>query len=114
MNIEFYGKNMALTPAIKAYIQKKLDRLEKFHEKIVEVRAEVESDEHHHRGLVFRCEVNLTIPHQMLRAETVAEDLYSAIDMVKDDLELQLRKMKGKRQGRRRKAQISRREAKEF
>lgn len=105
---------MVLTTAIKNYIQKKLDRLEKFHERIVEVRAEVESDEHHHRGFIFRFEVNLTIPHQMLRAETVAEDLYAAIDMVKDDLELQLRKIKGKRQGRKRKAQIGRRQAKEF
>ena len=114
MNIDIYGKNMVLTPAIKDYIQKKLNALEKYGQEILDVRAEVESDEHHRHGLVFHFDVTMRIPEHKLRAEATVEDMYAAIDEVKDLLERQLRKIKGKRHEKRRRAQQSRRQAKEM
>ena len=38
------------------------------------------------KGEIFRVEVNLEVPHELLRIEKTEADLYKAIDKVKDHL----------------------------
>lgn len=109
MNIEFYGKNMAVTASMKSYIEKKIGSLKKYLDSIIEARAEICSNEHHVSGAIFHCEVKIVSPHHVFLAEETAEDMYEAIDLVKEDLERQILKMKGKRDARKRKARKTRR-----
>ena len=82
--------NFTLTPAIEEYLSKKLVALEKFIDSTdTGAQAEVELEnttKHHRSGTIFRAEINLHIAHGDFRAEETAEDLYSAIDLMKDEI----------------------------
>jgi ribosomal subunit interface protein len=45
---------------------------------------------HHKNGKIFYAEINLELPHRLLRATVEAEDLYEAIDRVKEELEREI------------------------
>lgn len=95
MNIRILGKNLELTKAIKDYVEKNVAKLEKIFDNIIEANVEVGKTTHHHKkGKIFRAEINLKVPRTLLRAEEEAEDLYQAIDLVKEEIERQLRKYK--------------------
>lgn len=101
MQINIKSTLIPLTPAIESYVHKKIGALEKFLKQFkpasVEARVEVgKTTEHHHKGDVFRAEVNLHIPKQLLRAEYEAGDLYAAIDLVHDELKRQIINRKDK------------------
>jgi ribosomal subunit interface protein len=86
-------KNMEMTDAIMAYVEEKLMSLEKLCERYspCDIAVEVgKTSEHHNKGDIFRAEANMTIPGGLLRAESTKDDLYAAIDDVKDQLKRQL------------------------
>jgi putative sigma-54 modulation protein len=110
MNIIIKATDLKLTSPLKEYIEKKLGALEKFLPDLeenggglharYEARVEIARTTRHHRhGIVYKAEVNLILKGgaDFFRAETRSEDVRAAIDDVKDDLERQLRKFKGKK-----------------
>lgn len=97
---EVLATYMDMTDAIRGYVEDKVGSLEKFCENYspCDVRVEVgKTSEHHQKGKVWRAEIMMTIPGASLRAESVEEDLYAAIDAAKDDLKRQLIDFKEKR-----------------
>ncbi|MBN1325393.1 ribosome-associated translation inhibitor RaiA [Candidatus Falkowbacteria bacterium] len=100
MKIDIKGTNMELTEAIKDYVNEKIGGLERFFDNIIEARVDVgKTSNHHQKGDVFRAEVNLQVPNTILRAEAEREDLYMAINEVKDEIQRQLKKYKEKMRG---------------
>jgi ribosomal subunit interface protein len=91
---------MEMTEAIKSYLEEKvlsLDRLMVDFRPEPEISTEVgKTTEHHAKGPFFFAEANLTVPGNVLRARTEAEDLYEAIDLMKDDLRRQVVDFKDK------------------
>ena len=90
MNIITQTTNLSLTPAIEEYLAKKLVALERFIDpNDTGAQADVELEKttgHHQSGKIFRAEINLHVAHGDFRAEETAEDLYSAIDLMKDEI----------------------------
>lgn len=72
-----------LTDAIKDAVEKDLAALEAMTERFGDAAAvDVEvgkTTNHHHKGEIFRAEMNLHIPGKTIRVEETAEDLYAAI-----------------------------------
>lgn len=93
---------LTLTPATSDYIDKKIADIEKFVDKEDEsttVHVEIEkTTAHHHAGDIFRAEINLHIAGKSLRAEATKEDLYAALDEVKDEIIRELSSHKTKKQ----------------
>lgn len=90
---ELLATHLEMTDAIRQYIEDKIAMLEKLCDGYspCDVRVEVgKTGEHHNKGKIWRAECTLTIPGATLRAEAVEEDLYAAIDRVKDVLKQQL------------------------
>lgn len=92
--------NMEMTDAIKSYVEEKLFSLEKL---MVDFRPEPaasvevgKTSERHANGPFFFAEVTLSVPGNILRARTEVEDLYEAIDLMKDDLRRQVVDLKDK------------------
>lgn len=92
------GTKLTLTDAIKAAVVEELstldDRIERWGDS---ASADVEvgkTTSHHHKGEIFRAEVNLQIPGKLIRAEEENEDLYVAIKDVVGTLERELKKEK--------------------
>lgn len=100
MNIRTRSKNFELTPAILDYVSKKISTLEKFLTNGENALCDVElgkTTNHHKSGDIFRAEVNLVHKGQQFYAVGEAEDLYAAIDMVRDDAERGIVSQKTKR-----------------
>lgn len=83
---------MELTEAIRAYAEEKASGLEKFiHDDSATLAIEVgKSSNHHNKGPFMRCEMNLVLSGTVLRSEEEREDLYEAIDVVRDELKRQI------------------------
>ena len=81
--------NILLTPDIENYLDKKLAHVEKFFEGSEAAIADIELGKvsaHHRHGDVFKAEVTITNGSNQYRAVAEREDLYGAIDQVKDEL----------------------------
>ena len=68
-----------------------------FFDNIIHIDADVGMrSTHHNKGKIYYAEVNVQIPGKLVRVEKDAEDLYKAIDKVKDHMKVELEKVKGK------------------
>lgn len=102
MIINIKATNTELTPAISSYVEEKVNGLDKF---IVakdpeSVLANVEiglSTKHHQSGKVFRSEINLHIGGKYIRAVSEQEDLYAAIDDMRDQIIREIKSFKEKK-----------------
>ena len=101
MQIKIRCINFDLTDAIEEYVNKKISSLEKFLEVKDVTLCEVEigkTTNHHKSGDIFKAEVNLIQPaHKQVYAVAEEEDLYAAIDIVRDEAERLLVSEKKKR-----------------
>ena len=101
MKINIKGTNIELTPPIRAYLEDKLNSLARLvdqHDTEAILQAEVGKDSRHHKhGEVFRAEINLHLPGRDLRAESFNDDLYAAIDLVKDEIVNEFKSFRAKR-----------------
>ncbi len=99
MNINIKATNTTLTPAIRAAIESKLDKLVKFFKAEDKIRVEVEMDKKHKSGQIARAEIDVK-PHGYY-AEAWGEDFYQALDMVVPKIKEQMLKAKDKKISRR-------------
>lgn len=91
MKIKITATNIELTSAIESYVDEKLKSVEKFaiphenEEPILEVEIG-KSTNHHQSGDVFKAEVNMRVRGKYFRASVEKDDLYAAIDEVRNEL----------------------------
>jgi len=93
MKINIKATNITITPAIDDYIHKKLESLIKFFGRASDVLANVEvgkTTKHHKSGDVFRAEVHIIVDGDEYYAVVETDDLYAAIDEVKDEITREL------------------------
>ena len=102
MKINIRATGIELTPAISSYVYKKISSIEKYLDKgSVDTVAQVEvgkSTRHHKAGNVFRAEVHITGGSLDLYTVSEKEDLYAAIDIVKDEIVHNILQLKGRRE----------------
>ncbi len=93
MNIIITGKDLKATDAIKDYVEKKLERIEKYFEgEEIKVQVKIKSE----KGSQI-AEMQVNVKTYSIRAVTETKDLYASIDKDIDILEGQIRKMKTKK-----------------
>ncbi len=99
MNIIIKGSHLELTSAIEEYLTKRLGGIEKFLDSNAKIEADLgKTTNHHKHGDIFKAELNITNNGEQTRVEAESEDLYSAIDMVKDEAQNALISKKDKKQ----------------
>jgi putative sigma-54 modulation protein len=105
MQINLQGKNMELTEAIKDHVLKRVTNLEKLLSRIEEGGGEVgvnfevgQSTKHHKSGVIFHSDCLININGQEFYASSDKEDLYQAIDEIKEELFRDVKKNKDRRQ----------------
>ena len=92
MEVKVLGKEIKVTEAINDYIEKKLDRVDKYFENSeAEVTIRTEKNEQ-------IAEVVVNANGETYRAESEERDLYASIDKTIDILEGQIRKSKTKKE----------------
>jgi len=105
MQINLKGKNIDITEAIHDYVQKRITNLEKLLSTIearggeVMVNFEVgKNTKHHKSGFVFHSDCLININGKKFYASSDKEDLYQAIDEIKETLFREIRKNKDRKQ----------------
>jgi putative sigma-54 modulation protein len=105
MQIDLQSKNIELTDAIKDYVFKKVTNLEKLLANIetnkgeAKVKFEVAKTTNHHKtGEIFHADCTINIDGQKYYGESDHEDLYTAIDAVKEQLFNDIGKNKDRKQ----------------
>ena len=92
MKLNIRGDKLVVTDAIKAYIEEKISKLDKYFEND-EIEAKIVIKVANNKEII---EVTVPTSKYTLRAEERHEDLYAAVDLVLDKLERQIRKNKTK------------------
>ena len=98
MKVTIKATNLELTPEIKKAIEEKITPLDRFIpninmplEAVVEVALETR---HHKKGEIYYAEANIRMPGKIIRSEAREKNIYKAINTVKDELQLLLKKYK--------------------
>ncbi|MFD2442694.1 ribosome hibernation-promoting factor, HPF/YfiA family [Bacillus sp. CGMCC 1.16607] len=94
MNYVIRGENIEVTPAIREYVEKKISKLERYFTETPEANVHVNLKVYHDKKA--KVEVTIPLPHLVLRAEELNDDMYAGIDLISDKLERQIRKHKTK------------------
>ena len=105
MKINLQGKNFELTPAIKDYVLKKVNNLEKLLSVMEQEGGEAivnfevgKISKHHKTGVVFHSDCLIKISGKEFYASSDKEDLYQAIDEINESLFNEIRKNKDRKQ----------------
>lgn len=93
MDLNIRGENIAVTPSLKEYAEKRIGKLEKYFGAPLAASARVNMRVHNKEQVI---EVTIPIQGLLLRAEVGQEDMYAAIDLVVTKLERQIKKYKTK------------------
>lgn len=101
MRTHIKATGVALTPAVEEYIEKKVTSLKKFlarDDTSADLAVEVGRTTGHKKGKnIFRAEFNLHNKNGDFFAVAEREDIYTALDEVKDELQYEMRAKKSKR-----------------
>lgn len=91
MRFVITGKNIDVTAGLKAAVEEKMSKLEKYFnpDTQVDVTLSVEKERH-------KIEVTIPVKGSIIRSEQVSNDMYVSIDLVEEIIEKQLKKYKKK------------------
>ncbi len=97
MIININATGIELTEKISDYTHKKFESVTKYFDNIQKMDIDIGMRSHHHyKGKIFYAEANIHVPGKIMRVVKDSEDLYKAIDKVKDHLKVEFEKLKGK------------------
>ena len=103
MKYNIRGDKLTVTKSIKDYVEEKLNRLNKYYENHEDLDCKVIVRS---KNNLQSIEVTIPLNKFILRAEVSEKDLYTAIDLVVDKLEGQIRKNKTRLKNRYEKTEI--------
>lgn len=91
MQIDVTGHHVELTDALNDYVAQKFDRLERHFDNVVDVHVILTVEK-----LQQKAEATVQISGAKLFADSIADDMYAAIDGLVDKLDRQVKKHKEK------------------
>ncbi len=91
MQVKIRGNKIDITDSMKEYVKEKLSKLDKYSLEEFEANVLVKV-----RNYTQKVEVTIPLKTLILRAEEESSDFYSAVDLVVNKLERQIRKNKTK------------------
>ena len=91
MKFVIVGRNLDVTPALKAAVEDKIGKLEKYFNPDTEVHVTLSVEKERQK-----IEVTIPVKGNIIRSEQVSNDMYVSIDLVEEIIERQLKKYKTK------------------
>jgi len=91
MNLHVSGHHLEVTPAIRGYVQEKLERVKRHFDHVIDAHVILSVDK-----LRQKAEVTLRVRGKDIHCACEEQDLYAAIDLLVDKLDRQVQKYKGK------------------
>ena len=94
MNLTISGHHLDVTPAIREYVQSKLERITRHFDQVIDSHVILAIDNLTEKDKRQKAEINLRLSGKTVHVESVAQDLYAAIDLLMDRLDRQVVKYK--------------------
>lgn len=91
MSVAITGRHVAVTPALRRYVEGKVDRLDRFGLALRSVQVIITVEKFRHSAEVL-CVLN----RRQYRAKASSSEMYASIDLMMDKIERQIRKKKDK------------------
>lgn len=91
MNIRMTGKNLDLTDGLKARIEEKMSKLDRYFNNDIDAQVTLKVQK-----LDQIAEITIPIKGTILRTEVKDKDMYNSIDIAVEKLEIQLKKYRSK------------------
>ena len=89
MNLTVSGHHVAVTPAMRSYVQAKLERVKRHFDHVIDVNVILSVQK-----LRQKAEITVHVRGKDIYAETDNEDLYAAIDLLVDKIDRQILRYK--------------------
>ena len=90
MRIVTKATNFEITEALKDYVEKRMAHVKRLmtenQDSVAIIDVELSKSKHHKHGDIFRAEVNFSIAGRSYRAVSEKDNIYAAIDEIKDQL----------------------------
>lgn len=90
MNIKIKSTNVSMGPAVEEYVFKKMQSLDKFMKNVDSVLCEIElakNTKHHKSVDLYKAEANIGYDGRQVYVYSEKDDLYAAIDEMRDEAE---------------------------
>ncbi|MBA4708941.1 MULTISPECIES: ribosome hibernation-promoting factor, HPF/YfiA family [Aquitalea] len=91
MNLKVTGLHLEVTPALREFLESKLERVTRHVDHVIDVTVTLSVDK-----LVQKAEVNVHLSGKDIHVEATDSDMYAAIDSLMDKLDRQVLKHKEK------------------
>ena len=91
MKFIIVGRNIEVTPGLRAAVEEKIGKLDKYFNPDTEVHVTLSVEKERQK-----IEVTIPVKGNIIRSEQVSNDMYVSIDLVEEIIERQLRKYKTK------------------
>lgn len=94
MNLTISGHHLEVTPAIREYVQNKLERVKRHFDQVIDISVILSVDNFPEKEKRQKAEINLRLAGKTVYVESLSQDLYAAIDTLIDKLDRQVMKYK--------------------
>ena len=91
MKFIIVGRNIEVTPGLRAAVEEKIGKLDKYFNPDTEVHVTLSVEKERQK-----IEVTIPVKGSIIRSEQVSNDMYVSIDLVEEIIERQLKKYKNK------------------
>ena len=92
MQLNLTGHHVDITPPLKSYVEKKLDRIVRHFDQVIDVHCVLTVEKLSHKA-----EATLRIRGCSIHADAAEADMYAAVDVLTDKLDRLVKKHKEKR-----------------
>jgi len=92
MQFNVTGHHVDVTPSLRGYVEKKLDRIVRHSDRVMDVHCVLTVEKLRHRA-----EATVRLSGDVIHADAVHEDMYAAIDALADKLDRGVKKHNEKR-----------------
>ena len=91
MQLTLVGHHLEITPPLKSYLEKKLDRVTRHFDQVIDVHCMLTVEK-----LTHKAEATLHVRGSNIHADASETDMYAAIDVLTDKLDRLVKKHKEK------------------
>ncbi len=90
MNLTISGHHLEVTPALRNYVEGKLDRITRHFDQVVDVKVLLSIENQTEKERRQKAECNIHVKGSDMFAECAHEDMYAAVDELVDKLDRQV------------------------
>jgi putative sigma-54 modulation protein len=99
MDVQIKSQNVRMTDHLRDYIESRVSKIERVHERTTDVKFELRSEHPRTGGEQFIAQFTIAMPGTILRSEVRNHDQHAAVDQAVDKMTRQIRRYRDRKLG---------------